>query len=507
MTREPSENPAPPPPGADPRRWRVLSVCLVAGFMSLLNVSIVNVALPSIEAGVGASESQLQWVLTGYALTFGLALVPAGRLGDSTGRKRLFLTGLALFLLASLACGLATGPETLILARLVQGVGAGVLNPQITAIIQSLFTGPERGRAFGLFGGTIGLSTAAGPLIGGAILQLVPGDDAWRWIFLVNIPVGLVAMGLAVRLLEHRTSGERQRLDWTGSLLLGVAVLLVLLPLQERSVLGAPLVVACLVLALVVGAGFLAWERRTAARGRTPLVRLGLLRQAAFTSGAGLGTLYFAGFTAIFFVLTLYLQQDVGYTPLQAGLTTTPFALAGMVSAPLAGRNVHRYGRRMVVTGLLLVTGGLLACIAVIELLAPAAGSGWTGPLLALPLLVAGAGSGMVVSPNVTLTLAGVEQRDAGSASGVLQTTQRLGSAAGIAVVGAVFFALDGSGSGRSAIGTALGVTALLIALALVPAVLDTRRQRREEAAADAAADAEQHDHHTHPDHRVSMGH
>jgi len=498
------------PPGPDPRRWRVLSVCLVAGFMSLLNVSIVNVALPSIEEGVGASESQLQWVLTGYALTFGLALVPAGRLGDSAGRKKLFLAGLGLFLVASLACGLATGPETLVLARLVQGVGAGVLNPQITAIIQSMFTGPERGRAFGLFGGTIGLSTAAGPLIGGAILQLVPGDTAWRWVFLVNIPVGLVALVLAVRLLRHEASGERQRLDWTGSLLLGLAVVLVLLPLQERSVLGTPLVAACLVLALVVGAGFLAWERRTAARGHTPLVRLGLLRQAAFVSGAGLGTLYFAGFTAIFFVLTLYLQQDLGYSPLQAGLTTTPFAVAGAVSAPLAGRHVLRLGRRMVVTGLLLVTAGLLGSIAVIEVVAPQVGTGRTGLLLALPLLVAGAGSGMVVSPNVTLTLAGVEGRDAGSASGVLQTTQRLGSAAGIAVVGAVFFALEGSGSGRSAIGVALGVTTGLIALALVPAVLDTRRQGREERAAahehDGSSDADDPPH-THPEHRVSMGH
>ncbi|SDQ04131.1 MFS transporter [Quadrisphaera sp. DSM 44207] len=470
------------PPGSDPRRWRILTVCLASGFLSLLSVSIVNVALPAVQAGVGASAAQLQWVLTGYALTFGLALVPAGRLGDSYGRRRLFMTGLAVFLLASLACGLATSPGALIAARLAMGVGAGVLNPQVSAIIQNLFTGAERGRAFGLFGGTIGVSTAIGPLLGGAILALVPGGGAWRWVFWVNLPVGAVALLLAHRLLPREEGTRHERLDVVGSLLLGLAVLGVLLGLQEQAVLGLPLALAVLLAAAAAAGAFVAWERRYAASGRTPLARPALLRHPPFAAGVLVGSLYFAGFTAIFVVLTLYLQQGLGYTPLQAGLSTTPFAIAGAVTAPLAGRVVTRVGRRMVVAGLCLVAAGLLAGVLVVEVLAPAVGAGWTGALLALPLAVAGAGGGLVISPNVTLTLAEVPLEDAGSASGVLQTAQRLGSAAGIAGISAVFFAVSAGGRWQPAITVSLLVTAGLVALALVPAVLDARRRVRSPA-------------------------
>lgn len=473
----------------DPARWRALAVCLIAGFMSLLDVSIVNVALPSIEEGLGASESQLQWVLTGYAVAFGLVLVTAGRLGDFHGRKRLFMAGLATFVVGSLLCGLAGDPALLALARVLQGVGAGTLQPQVTAMITSLFSGPERGRAFGLYGGTIGLSTATGPLLGGTILALVPGADAWRWIFLVNLPLGVVALVLAWRWLPSGSSRPPERLDVVGSLLLGLAVVLVLLPLQERGGLGAVWTSASLLAAVGSGVAFWRWERRHAAAGHTPLVRPELLRERAFTAGVVTGALYFAGFTAIFFTLSLHLQQGLGYSPLQAGLTQTPFAVAGAVSAPLSGRAVARHGRRLVVVGLSLVAGGLLSAVAVLAVLAPAVGTGATGWLLVLPLLVAGAGSGMVVSPNVTLTLASTRAADAGSASGVLQTSQRLSSAAGVAVVGSLFFVLTATASSGTAAAAALGTCALLVLAALVPAVLDLRRRARVERFDAAVAD------------------
>ena len=184
-------------------RWRAFAVCLGAGFMTLLDVSIVNVALPSIEASLGAGPSDLQWIVAGYTLAFGLVLVPAGRLGDVRGRRTVFVAGLTGFVVASAACGLATTPEMLAVMRLVQGLAAGVLNPQVVGLIQQLFTGPERGRAFGLFGATIGVSTAVGPLLGGLLLAVFGEDQGWRAVFLVNVPLGAVLIPLALRYLPR----------------------------------------------------------------------------------------------------------------------------------------------------------------------------------------------------------------------------------------------------------------------------------------------------------------
>lgn len=462
--------------GLDPNRWRVLWVCLVTGFMTLLDVSIVNVALPSISSGLGASGSQLQWVVTGYAVVFGLALVPAGRLGDSFGRKKIFLVGLVLFALGSLACGLAPSPEALIAARIAQGLGAGVLNPQITAIINSEFRGAERGRAFGRFGATVGLSTAVGPLLGGVIITLVPWEESWRLVFLVNMPVAAVAFVLGLKLISDRASAERSRLDWVGTVLLAVAVGLVLGAVQEREVLGPLLVVVALVVAAASGWGFVRWERRYAAAGHLPLARPGLLKAPGFGPGVLLGSLYFGGFIAIFFTVTLYLQDALRYSALEAGLTQTPFALASAVAAPWAGRRVVAQGRHLVVRGLVAVITGLLGVIAVVELVAPAVGDEWTGLLLLVPFLVAGFGSGIVIGPNVNLSLANIDGRDAGSASGVFQTFQRVGSGIGLAVVSAVFLSVSGAGDPRDGLSAALGMSAALVLAALVVAVVDVRR-------------------------------
>src|ERR1700712_5205724 len=187
----------------DPRRWRALAVCLIAGFMTLLDVSIVNVALPSMQRGVGASSAELSWVVSGYALTFGLVLVSSGRLGDDRGRKKMFLLALALFTLTSLAAGVSVNPTMLVVARLLQGVAGGMMNPQIIGVIQQLFRGKERGRAFGLFGAVIGISTAVGPLTGGLLLQWGGDLEGWRWVFYVNVPIGIVALLLGLRLLPR----------------------------------------------------------------------------------------------------------------------------------------------------------------------------------------------------------------------------------------------------------------------------------------------------------------
>lgn len=469
----------------DPRRWRALSVCLVAGFMTLLDVSIVNVALPSIRDSLDASPSALQWVLSGYALAFGLALVPAGRVGDARGRRRMFIAGLALFTLASVACGLAPTSLWLVVARLAQGIGGGVLTPQVSALIQQLFSGAERGRAFGFFGSTVAVSTAVGPLLGGVILTVVPGPDAWRWVFLVNVPVGALALVLARRLIPPTPpTGRREQLDPVGVVLLGSALTLLLLPLLEGRQLPGPVLVAFGLAGVVLLAAFAVWERRYAASGRTPVVDLELLRVRSYAAGVALATLYFAGFTSIFFVLTLFLQSGLGYSPLEAGLSTTSFAAGGAIAAPLAGRVVSRVGRVLVVVGLVLTAAGFAGAWVVVEMV-DVAGPVPVGVALAAPLLVAGIGSGMVISPNTTLTLADVPVRGAGSAAGVLQTAARLGSAVGIAAVGAVFFGVLGTDRWRDALAAGLAVTVAFVLLALVPALVDLRSRRR-----DAQADA-----------------
>ena len=191
-----------------PRRWRALWICLVAGFMTLLDVSIVNVALPSMEHGIGATPADVSWVVSGYALTFGLALVPSGRLGDDYGRKRMFLLGLLLFVATSVLCGAAQNATWLVVARLCQGVAGGLLNPQVIGMIQQLFSGRERGKAFGLFGATVGLSTAVGPLLGGLLIQGIGIDEGWRYVFYVNLPIGLLAIVFGARLLPHDAGGK-----------------------------------------------------------------------------------------------------------------------------------------------------------------------------------------------------------------------------------------------------------------------------------------------------------
>jgi EmrB/QacA subfamily drug resistance transporter len=476
----------------DPRRWKALWICLAAGFITLLDVSIVNVALPSMEHGVGATPSDVSWVVSGYALTFGLALVPAGRLGDDYGRKRLFMLGLLLFVATSALCGAAQNAEWLVIARLGQGVAGGLLSPQVIGIIQQLFSGRERGKAFGLFGATIGVSTAIGPLLGGLLIQAFGVDQGWRYVFFVNLPIGLIALAFATRLLPgDRRTDQRQAPDLLGTVLLGLAVVSVMLPLIEEEdqsanprwwlmgVGGALLIV------------FVLWERWLDRRGRHPLVRLKLLTIPSYAMGSLLGLVYFAGFTGIFLIVTLYFQQGLGYSPLQAGASTLAFAVGSAISPTIGGRFVHRFGRSMVTIGILAATVG----IAVTAFLAHE----WTGAnaavVLAGPLFVAGFGSGLVIAPNQTLALEEIPPAEGGTAAGVLQTAQRVGSAVGTALAGSLFFGeLDrsrGNFHTSAALGLfgAAGLVALALVIAIVDLVLGARRRRAQAAASPQQTD------------------
>jgi EmrB/QacA subfamily drug resistance transporter len=442
--------------------------------MTLLDVSIVNVALPSIRDGLDASPGQLQWVLAGYSLAFGLVLVPAGRVGDARGRRSVFLVALGLFVLTSAAAGLAPSAGWLVAARLAQGVSAGVLNPQTAGVIQDLFRGPERGRAFGAMGATIGLSTAVGPLAGGLILALDTSPEGWRWVFLVNVPVGLVAILLGRRLLPtDRRSARRESLDPVGTGLLGSALVLVLLPLvQERQWSGW---VPWLLVPAGVGVAmlFVRWERRFVARGHAPLIDPELYHLRSFRLGSLLAAAYFAGFTSLFFVLALFLQVGEDYSPLMSGLAVTPFALGSAAAAAAGGRIVEYAGRVLVLVGLTLVIAGLVVTDVVVALVGGQSSIGWA---IAVPLLVAGVGSGLVIAPNRTLTLADVPVQRGGVAAGVLQVGQRVGAAVGIACVGAVFFHVQSrAGSWADGVSWSLWAAIGFLALAFVLGVADWR--------------------------------
>ncbi|MGI5232081.1 DHA2 family efflux MFS transporter permease subunit [Actinoallomurus sp. CA-142502] len=456
------------------RRWQALAVCLVAAFMTLLDVSIVNVALPSIRSGLHASPDGLQWILSGYALAFGLVLVPAGRLGDARSRRAVFMAGLTLFTLSSAAAGIAPAIQWLVVARLVQGVAAGIVNPQIAGLIQILFRGHERGRAFGALGATIGIATAAGPILGGALISLAGAQDGWRWVFYVNIPVGLVALPLAWRLLPPPGEGRRREsLDPVGVLLLGAGVVGLLLPfVQEQQWHGSAkwlLIPAAAVILL----GFLQWERRH----RQPLVNLSLFRRRSYALGSTIALLYFAGFTSIFFIFTLYLQNGLHYSALFAGLSITPFALGSATGSTIGGRMVGRLGRPLVALGLVLVAVGLTAAFLAVR----AVPGSHAALATALPLLLGGFGSGLVISPNQAITLSEVPPEGGGSAAGVLQTGQRIGTAIGIAGVGAVFFAAVGASHGdwATAFRRGLLVVTAFVLIALCAAVADLVAGRR----------------------------
>ncbi len=477
---EPGASDPEPAHEPDPRRWRVLTVSLVVGFMTLLDVTIVNVAIPSIRSGLGASAGAVQWIVSGYALAFGLTLVTGGRLGDALGRRRLMAIGLSGFVVASAAVGLAPTIELAVAARILQGLSAGLLTPQNSGLIQDLFRGPERGRAFGMFGFTVAMSSALGPLLGGLIIALAGEENGWRWLFLVNVPIGLVALAGILRLVpgapperDGVTTARRVDLDVVGALLLGGAVLAVLYPVvMLESGARWPLVLLALVPALFVG--FVRWERRIGRRGRAPLLDVGLLRRTpGYGDGLAIGTLYFTGFTGIFLVLSVVSQEQLGFTALQAGVLSTPFALGAALTAPIAGRLVSRIGRSLTVIALATMMTG----IALLALLLPL-GTGDRLWWVAVPtLLLAGIGGGGVISPNFTLTLAEVPPRMGGAAGAALQTGQRIGSALGAAVLMTTYqVALGASGDPIRAWQAALVAALLLVGVAQAMAVRSWRR-------------------------------
>jgi len=424
-------------PAADGHGWRVVSIVLAGAFMALLDTTIVTVALPTIRTGLHASPATLEWIVSAYALAYGLTLVPAGRAGDRFGHKPLFLIGLSIFTLASVACGLSQNQGEIIAARTIQGAGAGIFYPAISATIQLSFTGAQRSKAFGALGATIGASIALGPVLGGLIIAGAGARDGWRWVFLVNLFIGAVAVPMAAWQLPRAQSHVRRQFDPLGLLLLTSGLLLMLIPLVEGQQENWPAwCYACFAGCAVVFAALARWEVHAERRSKDPLLKPSLLAQPSFSAGAVFAVVYFAGFTSVFFTISILWQSGLARSALMTGLIAVPFSFGSLVSAANSDKLSAAMGRMVLVTGCAMTGIGLALSALVIHLTAPDP-SGWD---LVGPLLLAGLGSGMVIAPNQDFVLARVPSQEAGTASAILGAAQRTGSAIGIAVIGTVLY-------------------------------------------------------------------
>ncbi|HEY2689313.1 MAG TPA: MFS transporter [Streptosporangiaceae bacterium] len=434
--------------GVDPRRWLTLVILLLAAFMNLLDVSIVNIAIPSIQRDLNASYADLQWALAGYTLAYALVLITGGRLGDMFGRKRLFLIGVTGFTIMSALCGAAQSPGMLIACRVVQGAMGAIMVPQVLAVIQVIFPPRERIKALAGFGITAGLGTVSGPLLGGLLIQHDLFGLGWRPIFLINVPVGIVAVIASAVLVRESRAPHPPKLDPVGVVLITAALLLLLYPLVEGRQLGWPTwTLISMAASAPVFALFIGYERIKTRRDDSPLVPLTLFRDRGFSAGMAVSVAFFLGIASYALVLTLFLQIGLGFTPLHAGLTFLPFSVGVLISAGAAARLAPRFGRVVTMAGALIIAAGMAAVIGIVHHYGPAVTT-WE---LTPALLMAGVGLGTVIAPLSDIVLDRVPKQDAGSASGVFNTGLQLGNSIGIALIGVIFFGLLGSQSGPAA--------------------------------------------------------
>jgi EmrB/QacA subfamily drug resistance transporter len=438
--------PAGDPP--DPRRWLTLGVLLLAAFMNLLDVSIVNIAIPSIQRDLHASYADVQWALAGYTLAYALVLITGGRLGDTFGRKRLFLIGVSGFTIMSALCGAATGPGMLIACRVVQGAMGAIMVPQVLAVIQVIFPPAERIKALAGFGVTAGLGTVSGPLLGGLLIQHNLFGLDWRPIFLINVPVGILAVAASAILVRESRAPKPPRLDPGGVALVSAALLLLLYPLVQGRQLGWPVwTFVSMAVSVPVFAAFVFYERAKSRRDGSALVELSLFRERGFSAGMAIAVAFFLGIASFALVLTLFLQLGLGFTPLHAGLTFLPFSIGVLISSGAAARLAPRFGRGVTMAGALIIAAGMAGLIVIVHHYGTAV-STWD---MVPGLVFAGLGLGAVLAPLADIVLDGVPAQHAGSASGVFNTGLQLGNSIGIAVIGVIFFGLLGSQSAAAA--------------------------------------------------------
>ena len=455
----------------------MLPVVLTAMFMAGFDIWAVNVAAPSLQRDLHVSDSALQLIVGGYAFMYASGMVTGGRLGDLFGYRRMFMIGVISFAAASLLCGLAQSSGELVAARLLQGLTGAIMVPQVLALITATFPVHERSRALSWFGVTMGVGFVSGQILGGGLIQANIFGLGWRSIFLVNVPVGVLALVAAALVVPHAWARRRPRLDPLGAIGVSVSIALALVPLTLGRDQGWPpwtwgsLAAALPVLALTV-----AWERRLTRRNGEPLLDLPLFRDRTFSAGllVNFGLVFF--FASFMFVLTLLLQAGLGQPPLHAGVEALPLAAAFTAMSILSPRFSARLGSRSITLGATITTLGTIG-LAVTGARYGAELTGWD---LAPATVLIGLGQGIALPSLIGAVLAHVRPERAGAAAGILTTTQQFGAASGIAIIGAVFYAVLGTAPSRgtfvSGMVVAMSVSAVLVAVAAAATLLLPRR-------------------------------
>jgi EmrB/QacA subfamily drug resistance transporter len=449
----------------DPRRWLALPVLLTGALLPPLDFTVVNLALPAIRQDLGATPSELQFVISAYAATYAVFLITGGRLGDWLGRKRMFILGIAGFTLASVLCGMAWSPAILIAGRILQALTATAMAPQVLASIRVLFPPTEHGKALGLYSAAFGLSNIVGQILGGVLVSSHPWGFTWQAIFLINVPIGLAALVGSILFLGDSRAEHAQKLDIGGVVLLSATLGLLIYPLIEGREEGWPLwIISMLIASPAALIAFLLFELRLTRRGGSPLVDLSLFEQSRYPIGVALALVYYM-MASFYLTSSIYLQGGVGLTPIHAGLRLLPIGIGYFLASFAAAGLLRRLGRRALTLGFAIQAVGLGAVILAV--------TGISAGYFGIGLLVAGVGFGIVMPSIIKAVISGIDQRHAGLASGILISTFQIGSALGIAIVGGVFFYVLGDGQGLGAYSHAFSVaTACNVALMALGGVL-----------------------------------
>jgi EmrB/QacA subfamily drug resistance transporter len=451
-------------------KWGTLIVVLTGTFMSVLDFFIVNVAIPSVQRDLGASPAGIQLIVAGYALAFSSGLITGGRLGDIFGRRRMFLLGIALFTLASAACGLAPNTGFLIAARVVQGAAAALMSPQVLSILGTTYTGAARARAFSAFGVTMGIGAVLGQLIGGALIQGDLFGWGWRTCFLINLPIGLAAFALVPRFVAESRAPGRPGLDIPGMALVTVATAAVVLPFIEGRQQGWPVWAwLSLVAAVPLFALFVSYEGRVVRSGGSPLVNTQLFRERAFTAGLLTQLVFYAAQASFYLVFAIYVQFGLGLSPLEAGSLFMAIGTGYLATSTTAHVFARRWGRQVIAVGTLLRVAGLVLLIVTVRSIGTTGHPAWLAPAL----VIDGAGMGLAVAPLASTILSRIAPQHAGAAAGVLTAGIWCGNALGVALSGVIFYGRLNRGQDLNPYPEAFGLALVyFVAVSLVVAAL-----------------------------------